>query len=163
MEVKDYHKAVILSIQPHWCKSIVDGKKTLEVRKSKPKLSVPFTCYIYCTKHSKSKFEDSIDEKSRGMIIGEFECDRINEEVLFNSFLYDSMTLSTDESLLSLEEVKAYLGVYHKEFAKKYKFYSWHISNLHVYKKPIALQDVRTKGGNNKTLLMPPQSWCYVE
>lgn len=43
-------KAVMLSIQPKWCELITNGKKTIEVRKTKPKLETPFKCYIYCTK-----------------------------------------------------------------------------------------------------------------
>lgn len=42
-------KAVLISIRPEWCKLIVDGKKTVEVRKSRPKLETPFKVYIYCT------------------------------------------------------------------------------------------------------------------
>ena len=43
-------KAVLISIQPNWCELIASGKKTVEVRKTKPKLDTPFKCYIYCTK-----------------------------------------------------------------------------------------------------------------
>ena len=43
-------KAVLISIQPKWCELIASGKKTVEVRKTKPKLDAPFKCYIYCTK-----------------------------------------------------------------------------------------------------------------
>ena len=43
-------KAVLISIQPKWCELIASGKKTVEVRKTKPKIDVPFRCYIYCTK-----------------------------------------------------------------------------------------------------------------
>lgn len=43
-------KAVLMSIQPKWCELIANGKKTVEVRKTKPKLSTPFKVYIYCTK-----------------------------------------------------------------------------------------------------------------
>ena len=46
-------KAVLISIQPKWCELIASGKKTIEVRKTKPKLDTPFKCYIYCTKPSK--------------------------------------------------------------------------------------------------------------
>ena len=42
-------KAVLISIQPKWCKLIAEGEKTLEVRKTRPKLKTPFKCYIYCT------------------------------------------------------------------------------------------------------------------
>ena len=43
-------KAVLISIQPKWCELIANGKKTVEVRKTKPKLETPFKVYIYCTK-----------------------------------------------------------------------------------------------------------------
>lgn len=43
-------KSVLISIQPKWCELILLGKKTLEVRKTRPKLKTPFKCYIYQTK-----------------------------------------------------------------------------------------------------------------
>lgn len=46
-------KAVLISIRPKWCELIASGKKTAEVRKTRPKLETPFKCYIYCTKPSK--------------------------------------------------------------------------------------------------------------
>lgn len=47
------NSAVMISIKPKWCRRIAVGEKTLEVRKTKPKLKPPFKCYIYCTKPSK--------------------------------------------------------------------------------------------------------------
>lgn len=46
-------KSVLLSVRPNWCELIANGKKTIEIRKTKPKLNTPFKCYIYCTKPSK--------------------------------------------------------------------------------------------------------------
>ena len=43
-------KSVLISIKPKWCELIANGKKTVEVRKSRPKIETPFKCYIYCTK-----------------------------------------------------------------------------------------------------------------
>lgn len=42
-------KSVMLSMKPKWCELIAQGQKTLEVRKSKPKLEVSFKYYIYHT------------------------------------------------------------------------------------------------------------------
>ena len=39
-------KAVLLSIQPQWCEKIASGEKTVEVRKTAPKLKTPFKCYM---------------------------------------------------------------------------------------------------------------------
>lgn len=50
-------KAVMISIRPKWCEKIANGEKTIEVRKTRPKLETPFKCYIYCT-HGKRPHED---------------------------------------------------------------------------------------------------------
>lgn len=42
-------KSVLISIKPKWCELIAGGKKTIEVRKTKPKIDTPFKCYIYET------------------------------------------------------------------------------------------------------------------
>lgn len=42
-------KAVLISIRPEWVRKIINGKKTIEVRKTAPKCGVPVRCYIYCT------------------------------------------------------------------------------------------------------------------
>ena len=42
-------KAVLISIRPEWVEKILSGEKTLEVRKTRPKLEAPFKVYIYCT------------------------------------------------------------------------------------------------------------------
>lgn len=43
-------KSVLISIKPKWCELIANGKKTIEVRKTRPKCDTPFRCHIYCTK-----------------------------------------------------------------------------------------------------------------
>ena len=45
-------KAVLLSVRPNWCKLIWAGMKTVEVRKTCPKLETPFKVYIYCSGNS---------------------------------------------------------------------------------------------------------------
>lgn len=42
-------KAVLMSIRPEWCKKILDGEKTVEVRRTCPAHGTPFKVYIYCT------------------------------------------------------------------------------------------------------------------
>lgn len=42
-------RSVLISIRPKWCELIANGKKTVEVRKTRPKLETPFKVYIYCT------------------------------------------------------------------------------------------------------------------
>lgn len=59
-------KSVLISIRPKWCELIASGKKTIEVRKTHPKLPTPFKCYIYCTKERGCA--------NSGKVIGEFVC-----------------------------------------------------------------------------------------
>lgn len=47
---KEMSKAVMISIQPKWVELILSGKKTVEVRKTRPSIETPFKVYIYCTK-----------------------------------------------------------------------------------------------------------------
>ena len=73
-------KAVLISIQPHWCELIASGKKTLEVRKNRPKLETPFKCYIYMTSGDASipNGKGMVHHHSGGQcVIGEFVCDSI--------------------------------------------------------------------------------------
>lgn len=78
-------KAVLISIQPKWCELIASGKKMVEVRKTKPKIEMPFKCYIYCTQNGKNLIKDDISTtisfiaKNSGKVIGEFVCDRIDD------------------------------------------------------------------------------------
>lgn len=93
------NKAVLISIQPKWCELIASGKKTIEVRKTKPKLKPPFKCYIYCTKPREKFFYHgeyyndllykdfwsdellcgcTMGDALNGKVIGEFVCDNIS-------------------------------------------------------------------------------------
>lgn len=42
-------KKVLISIRPEWCELIGRGQKTIELRKTKPKIDTPFKCYAVMT------------------------------------------------------------------------------------------------------------------
>lgn len=42
-------KKILLSVHPKYCKLIFNSEKTIEVRKSAPKIDPPFEVLIYCT------------------------------------------------------------------------------------------------------------------
>lgn len=72
-------KCILLAIQPKWCELIASGKKTIEVRKTRPKIETPFTVYVYMTKH-KWIFKLLPFLKNRfAKVIGSFVCDRVEE------------------------------------------------------------------------------------
>ena len=63
-------KAVLISIQPKWCEKIANGEKTIEVRKTRPKLETPFKVYIYCT-NNKSQYLRKLGTSCREIFITE--------------------------------------------------------------------------------------------
>lgn len=42
-------EAILISIKPEWCEKILNGEKTIEIRKKMPKCELPIDVYIYCT------------------------------------------------------------------------------------------------------------------
>ena len=101
-------RAVLISINPKWCELIASGEKTIEVRKTRPKLKTPFKCYIYCTAsnvheclmQSKSgvKLVAALNYKTaipvggnivNGKVIGEVVCDFISN---YEAELWDGET-----------------------------------------------------------------------
>lgn len=42
-------KSILISIKPEYVKEILNGNKTIEIRKSMPKCELPCKVYIYCT------------------------------------------------------------------------------------------------------------------
>lgn len=163
-------KAVMLSVRPKWCEKIASGEKTIEVRKTRPKLETPFKCYIYCTKakeriigilkdgdenygetyHGKPVFI-KLDEGSvcdmwgkRQKVIGEFVCDRISP--LHNICTDDWKRLAGGLHNIEKELVnqacltEAQLHTY----AGGKNCFAWHISNLKIYDTPKELIDFKT-------------------
>ena len=43
-------KAIMISIKPKYVAQILNGDKTIEIRKTMPKCDFPITVYLYCTK-----------------------------------------------------------------------------------------------------------------
>lgn len=57
--------AVMISIQPQWVERILTGKKTIEIRKTKPNINLPCKVYIYETKGREFPFSVKIDTIAR--------------------------------------------------------------------------------------------------
>ena len=164
-------KSVLISIKPKWCELIANGKKTIEVRKTRPKIATPFKCYIYCTKPkmpvrdngSILMFEDDLAITNRfeqgkrvenpcgammegelflnGKVIGEFVCDNIDT--------YDDDTIFTFryEDYAKWNDFNLDRACIHPEDFQNYAngkwLYGWHISDLVIYDKPKELSGFR--------------------
>ena len=172
-------KAVMLSIRPKWCEKIARGEKTIEVRKTRPKLETPFRCYIYRTKGTVPHIINDkwVKMEVGGTVIGEFTCDAITR-VNICGFWDDSgkqLDNQLKETCLTSEDFCNYLG--------ENVGYGWHISDLRIYDQPRKLTEFRRACPNDLyceacamysnnngicnngalPLCRPPQSWCYVE
>ena len=173
-------KAVLLSIRPKWCQKIVNGEKTIEIRKTRPRLETPFKCYIYCTlqgmndffhaelggdvaRWNRGKWSDR-----KGAVIGEFTCDRVYRLVTagpggaYHVAGEDQGTTNrvARQSCIGLSDMHTYL--------KSKTGYGLHISDLKIYDAPkglsefTGLRDTRF-GAAPYEISRPPQSWCYVQ
>ena len=175
-------KSVILSIQPKWVEKIVKGEKTIEVRKTRPKIKTPFKCYIYCTYGQEN---ENYMLGKRGKIIGDFVCDKIEEfheyelspSKKFYEFEKSRLDLFLKESCLSYNEVCDY----RKNLPYYKPLYGWHITDLKIYDKPKPIMQfykpcpIEWKncpgcelystytGACMNNITRPPMSWCYVE
>ena len=175
-------KSVLISIQPKWCELIASGIKTVEVRKTRPKIDTPFKVYIYCTQDKNFNFCTDDGEQythiGNGKVIGEFVCDKVYDFVQFGAGIVVVDPLADCELIekqdvfnmtcLTEEQICDYIGT--KDG------YCWHISDLVIYDKPKELS--KFSNGSSKFefsdtkdgfplklsgMTRPPQSWCYVE
>lgn len=179
-------KSIMISIQPKWCAKIESGVKTIEVRKTRPKIETPFKCYIYMTLAKPYCYEfagDGMMKAKNGKVIGEFVCDRINA---LNGYWLNGEDSLKESTCLDDTEIMDYIEYINRTF------YLWRISDLKIYDKPkelgefrkpfpfskhclnCELNENRTKKGFNTEycsecscfkgcLTRPLQSWCYVE
>lgn len=121
-------KAVLISIHPRWCEKIASGEKTIEIRKTRPKLRTPFKCYIYCTVEmagydalwvldAPTREEYSFmavsaylenpkgANKGNGKVIGEFTCDWIKSfDSAYSEWAY---AVAPSGSVMPMHETKA--------------------------------------------------------
>ena len=175
------NKAILLSVKPEWCKKILDGEKTVEVRRTCPVHGTPFKVYIYCTlAGSDSLFMDVLNRdvaawnrggwpEKRGRVIGEFICDDIRRIGPEYCVVKEDIESAIAGSCLTVPQVKDYAGWKSGlSYADLKDLYGWHISDLKIYDNPRKLEEFtglqRTRFGMRPVeVKRPPQSWCYVE
>lgn len=183
-------KAVLISIRPQWCDKIASGEKTIEVRKTRPKLKTPFKCYIYCTRDKHLAFMQNqtgtnliacMDVETaipvggfvgNGKVIGEFVCRG------FIPFCKARPCFVMEAP----EEIERMACLTRKEiwkYAPEGNPIGWRISDLLIYdtphelgefERPYECDECNAKWASEcnacheeKKIKRAPQSWCYVE
>ena len=151
-------KAVLLSIKPQYCELIASGKKTMEVRKSKPNLKPSFKCYIYCVASDLNRglvvgggsakqiiccnYKTAIPIGGvigNGKVIGEFICDGIINLHDKGGVVIAITDYKLEGCCLNYQELH--------EYANGKALYGWHILDLKIYDKPKDLSNFQKPGG----------------
>ena len=171
-------KSILLSIRPEWVAKILNGEKTIEVRKQFPKDYVGWV-YIYCTKSellqrhwqkvdgigkfitygrkTKDKDYDS-PHTLNGKVVARFWCDNVEEISAKNIESF------TKDSCLTVKQIEDYLW---KNICNGYAI---HISKLEIFDKTKELSEFYRKYDQHDyspVYYMPitnaPQNYCYIE
>ena len=141
-------KSILLSIRPEWVAKILNGQKTIEVRKRFPKEYVGWV-YIYCTKDSKNILCHYYDghwfttkDKNNnwkmymnGKVVARFWCDNV-EEITTEKWSPSKEQNLLKESCLTENQLFDYCNL---ESGKP--FYAIHISKLEIFDEPKELSE----------------------
>jgi len=169
-------KSLMISIQPKYLVNILNGYKTLELRKTVPK-DFKGWVYIYCTKgkpYLGKNHDGNIGlynipafghyNKSgdlNGKVVARFwfdEYTKIDNDVLVtiaNETEWSSEETDTNELLKN-----ACISIYDAlEYSKGKDLYAWHIKKLEMFDTPLSLSAFYSDKGSLKR---PPQSWQYI-
>lgn len=149
--------SILQSINPQYCELIASGKKTIEVRKTKPKIPTPFKVYIYCTKSKdkifwKNKLYQYIDDRSHNLfdkplnckVIGEYICNEISDycydttyglyrPINEKGFFITDNDVPLDDMCLNQTQLI--------DYGKNEDLHGWNISALKIYDKPKELSE----------------------
>lgn len=142
-------KSILISIRPEHVAKILNGDKTIEIRKTAPKLTDPIDVYIYCTKPKGSRWKavhligrnlNSPDPcfsfLGDGKVVAKFTLRKV-EKILVAPFgeLAEWEEEILAKSCLSLTELDRYL--------KEDYGYALHIDDLQIFEKPMELSDFK--------------------
>lgn len=140
----------MISIKPKWCVKIMNGEKTIEVRKNKALASAIqklidengyADIYVYC---SKSNYFGYISNRYIGKIIFKFRCYKVERFEWYSCgrdndgyWLDNGERFDLKPTCLTYKEMFDYIG--------DKQGYAIHISNLEIF-KPKELSEFYTKG-----------------
>lgn len=153
-------KKVLISIRPEWVAKILNGEKTLEIRKSAPK-DLPCEVYIYCTKGNPSispfEFYESgrpphiIGGEINGKVVAKFTLNKTylltKEKIGYVAWAGMGCFKYEKDACITKEQLDKYLN--------GKDGYAWLIDDLKIFDEPKELKEFG--------LRRAPQSWQYIE
>lgn len=163
-------KSIMISIRPEWTAKILNGIKTIEVRKTAPKCELPIEVYIYCTK---GNHIGHLSNRYVGKVVAKFTLREV-EEIVLDPFGYyaikESNQVLIDQECWICETCITNVDL--AEYLKGKVGYAWHISDLVIFDRPKELSEFDSTYPNGivyvgpcalKGIKYPPCSWCYCE
>ncbi len=120
-------KAVLISINPEWVEKVLNGEKTIEIRKTMPKCELPCKVYIYCTKNrhlacvvdknGAELFYTCNNETAfiaggylgNGKVVAEFTLNKVDKISLADAFRKYGLWLLNDEKPLEDSQIEQIL------------------------------------------------------
>lgn len=181
-------KAIMISIKPEWVAKILNGEKTIEIRKTMPKCDLPIDVYIYCTLNKENLVREELTNKFalthiwnrkelikrnwllNGKVVAKFTLNKVekftNDDLWAKCFKTDELIA---KSCVRFSQITAY--------SCASSIYAWHIDNLEIFDEPKELSEFShwvkyqwetiVNGCEIKSVLAPltkaPQNYCYIE
>ena len=154
-------KAIMISIKPKWAAKILNGEKTIEIRKTMPKCDLPIDVYIYCTKEDSLSLLKTYPKdtyvceqefkcndfpylcsgyEGKGKVVAKFTLNKV-EEITPQMWTPKIEHEILEKSCLKKNELFDYVCSH--EGTEDKPFYAWHISNLEIFNKPKELREFR--------------------
>lgn len=157
-------KSILISIKPQWVEKILNGEKTIEIRKSKPNVELPCKVYIYCTNgymlydlrnedyldlknnctldvtHKSNKYLSSNPPMLNRRVVAEFT---LNEISCLPSIRYKANGAFYQYNKVSDEVLKKSCLTQEQilNYTNGEDLYAWHIEDLKIYDKPKELNE----------------------
>lgn len=151
-------RVILMSIQPKWLAKILNGEKTIEIRKTMPKCELPIDVYLYCTKgkplfrlptnDKKEWFLEApygwvVDKKTgfNGKVVAKFTLNKCYEleyaDNYGNSYFWKNTVISGRELCKKscLDDCEL------DDYSKGKTLFAWHIDDLVVFGKPMELRE----------------------
>lgn len=182
--------AVVVSMHTKWIIEEAAGRKTWELRKTKPRLQPPFKVYINAVEQLKLPSGAIICRvhPPSPVIVGEFDVDRIERFAFAGTYSENAKYLRALPNGIYADDIPfEKIGLSREQldaYGNKSSVYAWHIKHFKLYDTPKSpdelfeycatcpLDKYRTLREpifcktcpNEKTggLKRSPQSWCYV-
>ena len=145
-------RAILISIRPEWVAKILNGEKTIEIRKTAPKCDLPIDVYIYCTTDRKYGYMHNGQSIRPRSVVAKFTLGKVTQYIAGNNmdedhpiggdaFIKDEVL---NKACITEEELLDYTK-HNDKNPYDFTFFAWHIDDLVVFSKPKELSEFKCK------------------